>query len=584
MKKNMLILIVVFLILAVAPFNCCASSFDIRTDVNYDNGTVSIECVTPATYGQRISVILYKLANTVEIDDILDKNDPEKSLPFDNLNSLVRARDIYADKNGEARISFTFGPDDSEGLYIVSVSGGGYLSDISKSSSLIYFENAETINNVTLPLISSAPIENLESIFDAKSMLIGIETGDETDYDNNKELINSLFINVRDVDFNGGFTKMSQVNECFDIIKLLRDLYSCNTASQYQTICEDNSITINLDKNDKDYKGSETEIYELFKNHMECVKPTSLTDIKDNFTKSVALNAINKSNTKNMSTPIEKYIDYLDINENDYKDACKKYGSIEVNKAFVEKNFTLYTQVKAAFDARLVDLYNPEETESENPPPSINNGSNSGGNSGGSVKIEKPLVTEVIEKEPDVFKAQFTDLDDTHWAFRSINSLCEIGVVDGFTDGSFRPNDNITREQFIKMIVTAFKWETDNVSDVPAFDDLTIEHWSNSYINTAKNKKVITGMGNNMFGVGSNISRQDAAVIIYRSAKVKSIILKEKRAEFADNAQISDYAIDAVGALVASDVINGMGNNLFCPEENLTRAQAAKIIYGLMLL
>ena len=317
---------------------------------------------------------------------------------------------------------------------------------------------------------------------------------------------------------------------------------------------------------------------------MECFKPTSLTDIKDNFTKSVALNAINKSNAKNMSTPIEKYIDYLDINENDYKDACKKYGSIEVNKAFVEKNFTLYTQVKAAFDARLVDLYNPEETESENPPPSINNGSNSGGNSGGSIKIEKPLVTEVIEKEPDVFKAQFTDLDDTHWAFRSINSLCEIGVVDGFTDGSFRPNDNITREQFIKMIVTAFKWETDNVSDVPAFDDLTIEHWSNSYINTAKNKKVITGMGNNMFGVGSNISRQDAAVIIYRSAKVKSIILKEKRAEFADNAQISDYAIDAVGALVASDVINGMGNNLFCPEENLTRAQAAKIIYGLMLL
>ena len=252
MKKNMLILIVVFLILAVAPFNCCASSFDIRTDVNYDNGTVSIECVTPATYGQRISVILYKLANTVEVDDILDKNDPEKSLPFDNLNSLVRAQDIYADKNGEARISFTFGPDDSEGLYIVSVSGGGYLSDISKSSSLIYFEKAETINNVTLPLISSAPIENLESIFDAKSMLIGIETGDETDYDNNKELINSLFINVRDVDFNGSFTKMSQVNECFDIIKLLRDLYSCNTASQYQTICEDNSITINLDKNDID--------------------------------------------------------------------------------------------------------------------------------------------------------------------------------------------------------------------------------------------------------------------------------------------------------------------------------------------
>ena len=181
-------------------------------------------------------------------------------------------------------------------------------ADISKSSSLIYFEKAETINNVTLPLISSAPIENLESIFDAKSMLIGIETGDETDYDNNKELINSLFINVRDVDFNGSFTKMSQVNECFDIIKLLRDLYSCNTASQYQTICEDNSITINLDKNDKDYKGSETEIYELFKTHMECFKPTSLTDIKDNFTKSVALNAINKSNAKNMSTPIEKYI------------------------------------------------------------------------------------------------------------------------------------------------------------------------------------------------------------------------------------------------------------------------------------
>ena len=82
-----------------------------------------------------------------------------------------------------------------------------------------------------------------------------------------------------------------------------------------------------------------------------------------------------------------------------------------------------------------------------------------------------------------------------------------------------------------------------------------------------------------MFGTGRNITRQDMAVMTYNALKPKNT---EAEYEFADNDDISDYAIQSVFELAALNVINGFDDNSFRPRQTATRAQAAKIICSVL--
>ena len=80
------------------------------------------------------------------------------------------------------------------------------------------------------------------------------------------------------------------------------------------------------------------------------------------------------------------------------------------------------------------------------------------------------------------------------------------------------------------------------------------------------------------------MSRQDMAVVIYRTAEKLGLKISGEAESFADSSDISDYAKDAVKALTAKGIINGMGDGTFAPKATVTRAQAAKVIYGLIEL
>jgi len=76
------------------------------------------------------------------------------------------------------------------------------------------------------------------------------------------------------------------------------------------------------------------------------------------------------------------------------------------------------------------------------------------------------------------------------------------------------------------------------------------------------------------------ITRQDAAVILHRL--ISSVKTIDGSVNFEDNANIADYAKEAVSSLAASGIISGMGNGNFAPTENLTRAQAAKLLCSVL--
>lgn len=178
-------------------------------------------------------------------------------------------------------------------------------------------------------------------------------------------------------------------------------------------------------------------------------------------------------------------------------------------------------------------------------------------------------------------KISFSDVGDEHWASKYIYALAAKKIISGVGDGMFAPDANITREQFAKIIVEAFGLlDSDAKCD---FNDVESGSWYERYVASAYKKGIINGMGDNYFGTGKNITRQDMAVMIERTAKYANIELAEPTShEYNDINSVADYAAEAMLRLSSMGIISGFDDNTLRGSSNATRAQAAKIICTMM--
>lgn len=177
----------------------------------------------------------------------------------------------------------------------------------------------------------------------------------------------------------------------------------------------------------------------------------------------------------------------------------------------------------------------------------------------------------------------YPDLRDAEWACDAVIYLSERNIISGYEDGSFMPNNAITRAEFIKLITETFF--ADAKYDIEeAFPDVSAEDWFAKYVSIAYKEGIITGNENGMFMPDEEISRQDMAVMIYRAAEGYKLFEDAVDFEaFADDAQISDYAKNAVYCLKSNNIVNGVGDNMFAPTDSTNRASAAQIIYNMMI-
>lgn len=176
----------------------------------------------------------------------------------------------------------------------------------------------------------------------------------------------------------------------------------------------------------------------------------------------------------------------------------------------------------------------------------------------------------------------FTDIDNVIWAKEAIVYLTEKSVINGKAENLFYPNDNITREEFVKIAVLAFM--PDAEAGEISFTDVDKNEWYAEYIAKAYNAGIISGYSDDVFGVGNTITREDIAVILYRIAKQRGIISDDTlNSGFEDEAEISDYAKTAVATLSDNGIINGRDNGIFAPKAPATRAETAKMVYRLLM-
>ncbi len=221
-------------------------------------------------------------------------------------------------------------------------------------------------------------------------------------------------------------------------------------------------------------------------------------------------------------------------------------------------------------------------------------GSGNGGHSGGgggsgiiSVLPSPDTETEPLQPIPDTETeqtVQFTDLEETHWAKPYIDRLVKERLVSGYADGSIRPDAQITRAEFIKLLMDAYKLTDENY--VSSFNDVQKEgkfyDWYYNSVATAQALGLVAGDENGNFNPNACITRQDMAVILYKMYQKQGIEPAQTAVSYVDAADIAAYARESVDAVTALGIMRGVGENTFAPYMHVTRAMAFTVIVASM--
>ncbi|WP_250278249.1 S-layer homology domain-containing protein [[Clostridium] colinum] len=279
------------------------------------------------------------------------------------------------------------------------------------------------------------------------------------------------------------------------------------------------------------------------------------------------------------------------------------------NKPNLSKNVTLELvnlneSLKGTYTDITANITVKEETSTENTTSSNNNNSNI--SSGGSATIGKPndkntesttqASTENNNKTenndkinidtmyPVIKQSNFSDTSG-HWANSSIKYLADRGIINGVSETSFKPNDNITRAEFVTLLakmdnINENKYKSEN------FTDVSSTAWFNPYVDWAYKVGITNGTTNTTFAPNAKITREQMAVMIEKFCEYKKFDLKNNKEEisFTDINNISSFAKSSVTRVQQAGIINGRPDGSFAPKSNATRAEAAQMIYTMLTI
>lgn len=263
----------------------------------------------------------------------------------------------------------------------------------------------------------------------------------------------------------------------------------------------------------------------------------------------------------------------LKISEIDssFAEANDTYKS-NVAEYILEKGAKCYKGFKEEFE-NAAKLYTTKKESS-----SQGGGSSSKGGVSGFVASNNVLNTQTNEGAKSIYQ----DLELSHWAYESVLRLTQRGIISGDGDSNFRPNDFVTRAEFIKMILTSMDlYDKDATA---SFNDVNENDWFYSYVASAKMNEIALGDENGNFNPNAKITRQDAVKIMHNAVMFKNYVIKEQREykEFTDESDILEYALVPIKTMYCLNVINGYEDGSFKPTSSITRCEAAKMTFSFL--
>jgi hypothetical protein len=480
----------------------------------------------------------------------------------DYTKILLRRDQTTVGERGKYEFKFKVG-DIPTGEYTVRISKTNAKTADDVVVEKLVYSNPNDYKTAVEALNKAASVIELKNIIDTYSMALGIDLSNETDSD---AVLTIMLNSVKAEKLKSDDVK--SVQNCFNLSKLVAELNSSKTENI------NNKITV-LDLSKCGLDGYYTKSYvneDVQKNLTSRVSGKnfdSIPKLYKSLCEQFVLAVVEKSGS---NSAIKEVIDGFSE-----EIGASVSGFSERNLSELSgQNYNDYSALKSAID----------NIKSSNSGSSSSSCGNRGGGSGGSIggtKTYPTVVPDTDNKDIELNYYVFDDLDSVEWAREPICKLAEMGVLRGKEYRLFYPNDNITREEFVKMLTVAYKLNIENKT--AKFTDVNADDWFMPYVAAALENGIVNGVSDDMFGTGQNITRQDLAVMAYNAALKNGVEFNTEGVQkFSDDDKISDYAKTAVYALKSQNIVNGIDGKNFAPQDTATRAEAAKILYALISL
>lgn len=171
----------------------------------------------------------------------------------------------------------------------------------------------------------------------------------------------------------------------------------------------------------------------------------------------------------------------------------------------------------------------------------------------------------------------YTDTAE-HWASSSIESLSKINILQGYGDDTFRPDNSITRAEFITIVNRLLR---NNIESTKYIPDNNSKDWYYSEVRKAIDSGIIKGDPDGSVRPNDYITREEAVVILHRAFSTE-ITDNIKINSYNDSEDVSKWAYDAMALFVKKNYLKGYDNNTIKPKDNITRAEVVSIIDRLL--
>lgn len=184
------------------------------------------------------------------------------------------------------------------------------------------------------------------------------------------------------------------------------------------------------------------------------------------------------------------------------------------------------------------------------------------------------------ERGPEVAVWPFADVNAGDWYYDAVAYTYKNGIFKGTTDTAFDPNAATTRGMIVTLIARIEKISDTAITETP-FTDVAANEYYATAIKWAAEHKIVLGYGDGTYGPNDLITREQLAAIWYRYQQYKNAVAAgdaDVALTFADAAQISDYAVEAVKFCYNKGIITGKENNRLDPAGNATRAEVATVL------
>lgn len=501
------------------------------------------------------------------------KSDADTS-KLSSANMPAAFDEFYAD--GDFTYELMLPPGTDPGEYAVYIDGNG----ISENDKFSFFDvpNAET--NI-IPYINKAledkDFDSFAKLTAESAAQLGIDTEDSV-YKNKKDSIFKLMYAC-----NSKFDSAADFYNEYYRMHAVMSVYGA-TRTEIEEVMQRNEAVLGIDYN-ADYSNDKRL---TDKARTQLCTILADCDYEDEFTSgNTFAKILSDSKAVAAARAAESAQELSEIMENTFGDEFEFIFRENSQRDSLSSLTAVYSQMMDDKD----DFYTMDDIQdsfddgvrlvvgkSQNRPGGSGSSGGSGGSSGKTSFVtvpSDPVAPTPLPGTGNVSLQMFGDVSAKHWAYTAITELAKLGAVNGYKDGSFNPDGYTNRAEFVKLLVSLGGYGL-KAAD---FEDVASDAWYNNYVGAAADSGIILGSDGKFFPE-SNITRQDAALILYRIIEKSNNADLSGKKTFADSDSISDYAKEAVESLGFMGILNGYEDDTFRPVGNITRAEMCQIIYN----